>query len=164
MAELGVYKGHTARLIHHYIPERPLHLFDTFDGFDSADISTEGSKTDRRPARSDFSDTSVEGVLRYIEPRNDRVHIHKGRFPDSAPASDHSRLYAFVHLDADLYAPIKAGLDYFYPRITRGGFILIHDFNAWPGTRQAVEEFFRDRAEDPIPMPDKSGSALIKIL
>ena len=29
-AELGVYKGKTARLIHHYVPERQLHLFDTF--------------------------------------------------------------------------------------------------------------------------------------
>jgi hypothetical protein len=32
-AELGVYKGLTARLIHHYAPERTLHLFDTFEGF-----------------------------------------------------------------------------------------------------------------------------------
>ena len=34
MAELGVYKGLTARLIHHYAPERTLHLYDTFQGFD----------------------------------------------------------------------------------------------------------------------------------
>ena len=30
MAELGVHKGFTAKLIHHYMPERKFHLFDTF--------------------------------------------------------------------------------------------------------------------------------------
>ena len=34
-AELGVYQGGSARLIHHYAPERVLHLFDTFSGFDA---------------------------------------------------------------------------------------------------------------------------------
>ena len=33
IAELGVYKGETAKLIHHYCPERMLNLFDTFEGF-----------------------------------------------------------------------------------------------------------------------------------
>src|SRR5947209_6112520 len=30
LAELGVYRGSSARLIHHYLPERKLYLFDTF--------------------------------------------------------------------------------------------------------------------------------------
>jgi hypothetical protein len=45
--------------------------------------------------------------------------------------------------------------------MTPGGFILAHDFNAWPGSRKAVEEFFRGKPELPVPMPDKSGSVLI---
>jgi O-methyltransferase len=55
-----------------------------------------------------------------------------------------------------------AGLQYFYPRMERGGFILVHDFNAWLGARGAVMEFFSGKPELPIPMPDKSGSALIQ--
>jgi len=39
IAELGVYKGETARLIHHYLPERFLNLFDTFEGFAKKDIA-----------------------------------------------------------------------------------------------------------------------------
>ena len=31
--KLRVYKCFTTRLLHHYAPERALHLFDTFEGF-----------------------------------------------------------------------------------------------------------------------------------
>ena len=37
--------------------------------------------------------------------------------------------YALVHLDADLYSPQFSGLQYFYPRMTPGGVIIIHDCN-----------------------------------
>ena len=40
-AELGVYKGNTARLVHHYAPERQLHRFDTFEGFTDRSVSAE---------------------------------------------------------------------------------------------------------------------------
>jgi O-methyltransferase len=68
---------------------------------------------------------------------------------------------AFVHLDADLYESTHAGLEFFYPRVPSRGFIVIHDYNSWLGARRAVDEFFRTRPELPIPMPDKSGSALV---
>lgn len=162
IAELGVYKGHTAKLIHRYLPDRMLHLYDTFEGFDPEDVAHESEVSNRRPPRRLFSDTSVKAVLRYVNPRNGSVHIHKGIFPASVPESEHDIRYCFVHIDADLCAPIMAGLQHFYPRVEQGGYIVIHDFNAWPGARRAVTDFFKDRPEIPIPMPDKSGSALIQ--
>ena len=68
---------------------------------------------------------------------------------------------AFVHIDPDLYEPTKEGLILFYPLLSQGGIMLIHDYNAWPGARKAVDEFFLDKNEYVIPMPDKSGSAII---
>jgi O-methyltransferase len=153
-AELGVYQGGSARLIHHYAPERVLHLFDTFSGFDAREIA-------RPEQKGQFADTSVAAVLKRIAPLNANVIPHVGRFPDSVPEELRSRRVAFVHLDADLFAPIIAGLEFFYPRTSRGGVVVVHDYNAWPGARCAVDEFFADKSEVPIPMPDKSGSAII---
>ena len=164
IAEVGVYKGQTARLIHHYAAEKVLHLYDTFEGFDTRDVAQETEAGGRKPSANHFTNTSVEGVVRYIGPKNDRVHIHQGFFPNTVLDSERDLRYCFVHLDADLYAPIMAGLIYFYPRVEHGGFIVVHDYNAWPGARKAVSEFFRGKPEIPIPMPDKSGSALIQIL
>jgi O-methyltransferase len=160
-AELGVYRGVTARLIHHYAPERTLHLFDTFEGFTARSTVAELRSTGDEIPASQFSDTSVDRVRRFIRPNSEKVFFHKGFFPDSIPASLQSENFAFVHLDADLYEPTIEGLKFFYPRIPRRGVLLVHDYNSWVGARKAVEDFFSDKAELPIPMPDKNGSALI---
>lgn len=158
-AELGVYQGLTARLIHHYAPERPLHLFDTFEGF--TDRSSSEELRSVRQSSALFSDTSLEAVTRFVAATNQNVHFHKGFFPESIPASLGDETFAFVHLDADLYAPIWQGLQFFYPRMARRGILVVHDYNSWPGARSAVDEFFVNKPELPIPMPDKSGSAVI---
>jgi O-methyltransferase len=160
LAELGVYKGHTARLIHLYAPERQLCLFDTFSGFGDLSVSVEGHKTGYAINAGQFSDTSIDKVKALIKP-NKNVSFFKGYFPESLPEGFDSMRFAFVHLDADLYDPTINGLKIFYPKMSRGGFIVIHDYNAWIGARTAVDEFFADKPEKPIPMPDKSGSAII---
>jgi O-methyltransferase len=160
-AEIGVYKGSTAKLIHHYAPERALHLFDTFSGFGERNVTQEKAISGIEVSQKLFSDSSLEIVQENIKAQNDLVNYYKGYFPETIPENFNKKTFAFVHLDADLYDPIIGGLNFFYPRMSKGGMILVHDYNAWPGARKAVEEFFVDKNEIPIPMPDKSGSALI---
>jgi O-methyltransferase len=78
IAELGVYRGLTAKLIHHYAPEKTLHLFDTFSGFDARDVC--GETKSERPGVSHFGDTNVEGVMRYISPVNENIHVRSRIF------------------------------------------------------------------------------------
>jgi O-methyltransferase len=161
LAEVGVYHGRTAKLIHHYMPERVLHLFDTFSGFHEQDVRREASVTGFQASTAQFADTSEEAVRRHIGGVSENVRTYVGLFPETWPSELDERTFAFVHLDADLYEPTLAGLRHFYPRVARGGFVVVHDYNAWPGARRAVDEFFADRPEVPIPMPDKSGSVVI---
>ncbi len=161
LAELGVFRGETARIIHHFLPDRTLHLFDTFGGFDPQDIDSEASATGETVAKGLFGDTSVEAVRQYLSPRNENVIMHPGRFPDSCGDEVRQQRFAFVHLDADLYQPTLAGLEVFYPLVAPGGYIVVHDYNAWHGARQATDEFFADKREVAVPMPDKNGSAVI---
>lgn len=60
-AELGVYKGETARMFHAMDSSREIFLFDTFDGFNEADLKNEDSEDSKYSARN-FSDTSLEAV------------------------------------------------------------------------------------------------------
>ena len=136
-------------------------MFDTFSGFDERDVQSEKTVTGLQTQQSHFADTNVQIVLKNIAPQNEHVRVFPGYFPESVPPALRERRFAFVHLDADLYEPILAGLEFFYERMVPGGFILVHDFNSWPGSRRAVRDFFGGRPEVPIPMPDKSGSALI---
>jgi len=159
VAELGVYKGKFARYINTHFPERDLYLFDTFEGFDSRDVASE-QKQHFSDGAQDFSDTSVEAVLKQM-PHPGKCHPVKGFFPGSAKGINNN--FAFVSIDADLYEPIYSGLCFFYPKLVKGGYIFVHDFNndAYKGSRKAVEQFCTEQNIGFVPLPDSGGSAII---
>ena len=51
--------------------------------------------------------------------------------------------YKFVHIDVDLYEPVHASIEYFYPRLVDGGIIVFDDYGSlyWPGAKKAVDEY-----------------------
>jgi O-methyltransferase len=159
VAELGVYKGKFARYINNYFPDRKLYLFDTFEGFDERDVSVEKRQNFSSGAQN-FSDTSVDSVLKQM-PFPEKCIPIKGFFPQTA--QEIRDLFVFVSLDADLYEPIYAGLRFFYPKLQKGGYIFIHDFNndAYKGARRAVEQFCSEENIGFVPIPDSGGSAII---
>jgi len=159
LAELGVYKGTTAKLLHALMPARTLWLFDTFEGFDARDLAHEA----RDAGGFRFDDTSLEAVLRYVD-GGERVRACKGRFPDTAAQVPDGERFALVHLDADLQKPTADALAFFYPRMTPGGFIVLHDYGsgAWPGIALAADAFFADKPEGIVRIPDKSGTAIVR--
>jgi len=159
VAELGVYKGKFARYINTYFPGRDLYLFDTFEGFDSRDVVNE-KKQNYSNGSQDFSDTSIEAVLKQM-PHPAQCRPIKGFFPESAAGINNS--FAFVSIDADLYDPIYSGLVFFYPRLVKGGYIFVHDFNndRYKGARKAVEQFCAEQNIGFVPLPDSGGSVII---
>lgn len=159
IAELGVYKGKFARYINQYFPERKLYLFDTFEGFDKRDLSSE-KKYAYSSGTQDFSETSVASVLASM-PFPDKCIPIKGFFPESAKEVKDN--FVFVSLDADLFDPIYSGLNFFYPKLASGGYIFIHDFNndGYKGARNAVEQFCKEQNLGFTPLPDSGGTAII---
>lgn len=159
VAELGVYKGKFARYINQFFPDRFLYLFDTFEGFDSRDVTNERQQN-LSSGTQNFADTSIDLVLKRM-PHPERCIPVKGFFPESA--RDIKDSFVFVSLDTDLYEPIYSGLRFFYPRLVNGGYIFIHDFNndSYKGARKAVKTFCLEQNIGFIPIPDFGGSAII---
>jgi len=159
VAELGVYKGQFAKYLNQVFPDRTLYLFDTFEGFDEKDINIE-LKNEFSKGNQDFSDTSVQSVLGKMMNR-DKCIIKKGWFPDSLNGLEEK--FCFVSLDADLYKPIYDGLEYFYPRLNKGGYIFIHDYNnkEYEGAKAAVREYCKKNNISYVPLSDSWGSVII---
>lgn len=158
-AELGVHKGETAKAIHHMDPERAFYLFDTFHGFPKEDLQLEQQKDDRFSPEM-FSDTSIERVKDHIQ-GNSNLIFKPGSFPATTEGLEKEK-FAFVHLDADLYAPTLEALKFFYPRMIPGGAILIHDYkHNWEGVPKAVREFLVTIPESLMLIPDWQGSAML---
>lgn len=138
IAEVGVYRGGSARLMCEVRGQRALHLFDTFEGLPATD------KLDSRFSAGQYA-ASLESVKSYLA-QFPNVHMYKGLFPStSAPVAD--KRFSFVHLDVDLYQPTRDSLEFFYPRLSIGGMFLIHDYLWADGVRKAVDDFFCHRPE-----------------
>lgn len=131
LAEFGVFKGGTARVIGAFAPGAELHLFDTFAGMPEDD--EDGIHT-----RGEFA-VEFDAVRAAIG--NPAAVYHVGRFPAALPPE--GTRFRFVHLDCDLYQSVRAGLEYFCPRMVPGGIMLIDDYNAatCPGAKRAVTEY-----------------------
>jgi O-methyltransferase len=152
LAELGVWRGATSTFLHYQMPQRALYLFDTFAGFPGE------SDADGR-----FRDTSVDAVRRRIGD-DSNVIFRVGTFPGTTLGMESER-FACVLLDADKYAPTLAGLEFFYPRMTRGGYMFIHDYNSPEsehGVSRAVNEFLQGKPERVVEIPDIWGSVLFR--
>ena len=159
MAEVGVYKGHTAKLIHLMLPDRKLYLFDSFLGLPKQVIREDCDGT-VRPQSVKFDDTSKEEVIKYIK-GNSNIEVREGIFPETASGFE-NETFSFVHLDADLYQSTLDGLNFFYPKLNPGGCLIIHDYNHnWDGVKKAVNEFEITIPEFFIAVPDMYGSVMI---
>ncbi|MEN0616110.1 TylF/MycF/NovP-related O-methyltransferase [Klebsiella indica] len=161
VAELGVYQGNFARLLNAVFPDKSLYLFDTFRGFAESDIDTEKAHGFPPVRRDEFCATSVEAVMARM-PHQARVIIREGHFPGTATGIEER--FAFVSLDADLYAPTLSGLEWFYPRLVPNGCILLHDYHnaRFPGVKQAMSDFENQAGRlCLVPLCDLHGSVLI---
>lgn len=141
IAEVGIYKGGSAKVICEVKGKRTLHLFDTFEGIPSVREGIDLIQKGR------FADTSVESVKQYLSDYKN-VLIYQGVFPDTAKhIMDCS--FSFVNLDVDTYKSTLDCLNFFYPRMKKGAIILSHDYrnrNA-PGVKKAFDEFIIDKIE-----------------
>ena len=160
-AELGVWRGNTASVLAHYaiLNNRKVFLFDTFEGFNNRDL--QGIDSDKEMK---FHDTSIDLVKKVIGASSSSCDFIAGYFPDSISENHRTTKYAIVSLDCDLYEPMKAGLDFFYPLMPQGGLFLLHDYSSlyWAGAKKAIDDFCAKNKEFVILMPDKSGSAFIR--
>jgi O-methyltransferase len=168
LAELGVYKGDFAWQLNEQFPGRKLYLFDTFEGFQEQDIDVERQIGGAKARAHAFSDTSKEEVLARM-PHGEQVVVKKGYFPavlgtpQPQPQEAEER-FALVSIDADLYAPTLAGLNYFYPRLNPGGLIILHDYNnrRFEGVRKAADKFEAEQGTlSLVPLCDLHGTASI---
>lgn len=145
VAEVGTYRGGSARLLCEFKAGKVLHLFDTFSGLPrTSEHDHEGFKEGQYSASIEAVQHAVAGF--------GGVHIYPGLFPETAaPIAD--RTFSFVHMDADLYEWTLEGLRYFYPRMSPGGIIVTHDaISADRGAGRAFYEFFADKKEPVIPV------------
>ena len=154
-AELGVYRGFFARCINTLMPDRKLYLFDSFEGFGSEANASESFQ-------AAHANTTIEKVLA-IMPCPEMVTVKPGFFPASLNGLEER--FCLVSLDVDFAQATLEGLRYFWPRLQKGGYLMLHDWGSpsLPGVAQALKNYEEEiGASIPaIPLCDVGGTLVL---
>lgn len=164
MAELGVYRGSFAACMNRLMPDRTLYLFDSFQGFEPEEAMREkGERTCSDFFLQAHKNTTVETV-RSIMPHPESVVFKIGYFPESLNGMEDR--FCLVSLDADFRDSTLAGLRYFWPRLSPGGYLMLHDWGSpeLTGVAQALEEYQRELGclLPGVPIPDIGNSIIVQ--
>lgn len=162
VAEVGVFRGEFAQYINEAFPDRKCYLFDTFEGFQANEALQEMKNGNCTEAFVQaYKATNIGMVLQRMK-YLDNVVIKQGFFPDSLNGLEDS--FVFVSIDVDFEESIYEGLRYFYPRMEKGGYIFVHDYNSsLLGVEKAVDRYEAELGEvlHKMPLCDANGTLVI---
>ncbi len=60
---------------------------------------------------------------------------------------------SLLNLDTDIYEPAVVILKYFWPRIVKGGVLILDDYGVFPGETKAADEYFKNKNVKIIKFP-----------
>ncbi|WP_226377178.1 MULTISPECIES: TylF/MycF/NovP-related O-methyltransferase [Burkholderia] len=134
--EIGVWRGGTAAVIARALPEKTLHLFDTFSGVAKCD-----AEYDTLYSGGEHSDADEHSVVRLLETIGANCRIHRGIFPDDTLAAMPDRV-CFAHIDVDSYRSVLDSFNALWPRVESRGIVVFDDYGTFgcEGATLAVNE------------------------
>ncbi len=179
--ECGVWRGGNsliaASLFRAAGGNRSIYLFDTFagmtepthddvrvrDGRDAmldflahrADTHNEWCYASLADVQKNFADLGLLGPgVRFVE--GDVMHSLKEE-------SNLPKVISVLRLDTDWYESTRAELEVLYPRLSRGGVLVVDDYGHWGGARKAVDEYFSHRQRPLLQYTDYTGRMGVKV-
>jgi predicted O-methyltransferase YrrM len=155
--ECGIARGGSAMVMAYTlldlgVRDRDFYLYDTFEGMPEPDAVDRGrfgesaawswrKHQNRRGGWIRHGVDEVQANLASTGYPESRVTFIKGKVEETLPEKAPDGAIALLRLDTDWHASTKAELDWLYPKLVRGGIILIDDYFRWQGSRKAVDDY-----------------------
>lgn len=157
VVECGTNRGMSVAAALEYVnwngqKAKSLYLFDTFSGLVKSQVTSED-----KAALSNTYKECYEDNRNYFS-KYANVNLVKGVVPDSLSTVNIGRV-SFLHIDMNCVEPEKAALEYFWPRMTPSGIILLDDYG-WRGfenQKRMHDEFAKRVNHEVLPLPTGQG-------
>lgn len=158
VVECGVWRGGAVgavgMVLQDEATERPLYLFDTFEGmsqpsqadqgFDGSSASAIYRHRETGDGGSDWCRSPLEDVqatLLSLGLAPEGFVCVKGKVEDTIPSQFPEPEIALLRLDTDWYESTRHEMEHLFPRLVAGGVLIIDDYGDWMGARKAVDEY-----------------------
>jgi hypothetical protein len=145
IVECGVWKGATFSYMANVFPERTMWAYDSFEGIPADKHQTKYTEKYNNMWSTCCPDLVADvsflydSFSKYNVQDINRINIVKGWFKDTLPNAKHP--IALLRVDGDLYSSTYEILEYLYPLVVDGGFVIFDDY-CIEEARQAVHDYF----------------------
>lgn len=142
--------------------------FDIFGKFPKTEFKKDKKMRSKFINDSGKSGISKEQLLQILKNKklNKKIELIKGDITKTIPKyikKNPNLKISLLNLDTDIYEPSVTVLDYLYPKIVKGGILILDDYGTFPGETQAVDEYFKDKKIDIKQFPfQKTPKYIIK--
>jgi hypothetical protein len=155
VVECGVFKGSSLsrfamfRSLFGNVYSRKIIAFDIFDKFPEAKFQEDIRAREKFVQEAGEQSISVEQMREVLDRRGigQNVELVPGDItltvPDYIKNKPELKI-SLLNLDTDIREPAVTILEYLFPRIVRGGILILDDYGTWPGETNAVDEYFKD--------------------
>lgn len=148
IVECGIWRGGMSIFLSSLFSTKNIWACDSFDGFQPLDIATyEYHDEPHTPAYSNSIRVRYDDVIQNFktygfEESDPRINFLKGWVKDTLnPATCKIQSIALLRIDVDAYSATREVLDYLYPKVKKGGYIIFDD-SCLIQTVDAVCDFF----------------------
>jgi O-methyltransferase len=146
LVDCGVWNGGSSILLGQGAPTRTVWSFDSFEGL-PVPGPLDGDASQQYAGDCVGAEAKLHEGFRTLAP-DSRYEVRAGWFEDTLPvAAEEIEQVAVLHCDGDWYDSVRLTLEWFYPKVSPGGYVVIDDYGTWPGARRATDEF-RERVGD----------------
>jgi len=155
IVECGVFKGASLsrwikfRALLENPFSRQIIGFDTFSHFPEATFDEDRAIRDKFVEEAGDESISVAEMYRVLSELGlqQNIDLVEGDLLATLPQyidSNPQLRISLLHIDVDLYEPTKIVLELLFPRVVKGGIVILDDYGAFPGANKAIEEYFGD--------------------
>lgn len=124
--------------------------FDTFSSFQETNFDEDQKYRDDFIKSAGEQSISREQLIEVLKKKGieNNVELVEGdiniTIPKYLKENPHLKI-SLLNLDTDIYEPAVTILKYLWPRIVKGGILILDDYGTFPGETKAVDEYFKDR-------------------
>jgi len=164
IAEVGAYQGGNTQLLlsalNLWQDGRRYYVLDSFQGFGS--LSPHDPQELKNAYNYDFKAKRILNTLRLFP----NAQVIPGFVPESFARIPAEERFSLVFYDCDLYQPALDTFAFFWGRLEKGGFLVIHDYvtyaSGWVGVKKATDEFFNPLGIKPITFFETTMTVIVK--
>jgi len=102
-----------------------------------------------------YSKLNINTTKKNLKEFENELFYHAGYIPETLISDKSLKSIVYLHIDLNAAKPTLAALEFFFPKLVRGGIVLFDDYGqeAYEETKKIIDKFFSDKPGIVLKLP-----------